>query len=150
MKTRRIKIIILASLISLAVLVAAAIAFNPLDRQPSLSESELEAIARAWTEDNMDGAAGGELIEFIVANTTVNSPDLFRQYLKSRMDSGAAWTYGPFANAGGAPYEASATAVLRLEDIMPVTFPDEIKRRANPRRPSSRGTSETSSSSHSA
>ena len=89
--------------------------------EPSLSsESELEAIARDWAADNMDGAAKDELVEFIVANTTVNSRILLREYLKEHVDSGATtWTYGPFASADRGSYEASATVALRLSDVMP-------------------------------
>ena len=120
MKTR-VKLAIIASIALTIVLAAAAIAFNPLGGRQALSESELDAVARAWAADGLNGAAGDELVEFIVANTTVNSPDLLRQYLKPRLDSGATWTYGPFADAGADSYEAFATATLHISDIMPVT-----------------------------
>ena len=117
-----VKLAVIASIALIIGLAAAmAIAFNPLDRSPALSESELEAIARAWAADGVNGAAGDEMVEFIVANTTVNSPELLRQYLKPRLDSGATWTYGPFASAGGDSYEAFATATLHTSDIMPAT-----------------------------
>ena len=125
----RMKIAIFASLLALIIVLAGAIAiaFNPLGGRPALSEPELKAIARAWAADNMDGAAGDELVEFIVANTTVNAPDLLREYLNVYMDSGATWTYGPFANAGRGSYEVSATVALRMEDIMPIEISDEVK-----------------------
>lgn len=120
MKNHRVKLLIAASLVLLLGL-AAAIGFGLLDRGPTLSESELEAIARDWAADSMDGAAGDEFVEFIVANTTVNSPDSLRMYLKEHMDSGATWTYGPFEKADRDSNEASATVALQLEDIMPMT-----------------------------
>ena len=104
----RIKLAIVVTLASTLGLSAFA-AFNIL-AEPSLSESEIEAIARAWTEDNMDGAAGDELVEFIVANTTVNSRSLLREYLKIHAGSGATWSYGPFESADRGSYEAYATA----------------------------------------
>ena len=113
----RIKLLITVTLASMLGLSAFA-AFNIL-AEPSLSESEIEAIARAWAEDNMDGAAGDELVEFIVANTTVNSRSLLREYLKIHAGSGATWSYGPFESAERGSYEASATVALRLSDIMP-------------------------------
>ena len=121
----RIKLLITVTLASMLGLSAFA-AFNILS-EPSLSESEIEAIARAWAEDNMDGAAGDELVEFIVANTTVNSQSLLREYLKMRAGSGATWSYGPFESAERGSYEASATVALRLSDIMPIVVSDEIK-----------------------
>ena len=122
----RIKLLIAATLASMLGLSAFA-AFNIL-AEPSLSESEIEAIARAWAEDNMDGAAGDELVEFIVANTTVNSQSLLREYLKIHAGSGATWSYGPFESADRGSYEASATVALRLSDIMPPpVVSDEIK-----------------------
>ena len=127
MKNHRMKLLIAASLVLLLGLAAAA--FRLLDRQPTLSESEIEAIARAWTDDNMDGAARDELVEFIVANTAVNSKSLFRMYLKFHVASGATWTYGPFESAGNGSYDAYATVDLRFSDIMPptVVVSDEIK-----------------------
>ena len=113
----RMKLAIVAA-IALTLGLGAFAAFYVL-AEPSLSESELEAIARDWAADNMDGAARDEFAEFISANTTVNSRILLREYLKAHMDSGAIWTYGPFANAGNGSYEASATVALRLSDIMP-------------------------------
>ena len=121
----RIKLLIAATLASMLGLAAFA-AFNIL-AEPSLSESELNAIARAWAADNMDGAAGDELVEFIVANTTVNSRSLLREYLKMHAGSGATWSYGPFESAERGSYEASATVALRLSDIMPTVVSDEIK-----------------------
>ena len=122
----RIKLAIVVTLASTLGLSAFA-AFNIL-AEPSLSESEIEAIARAWTEDNMDGAARDELVEFIVANTTVNSQSLLRMYLKVHVGSGATWTYGPFESADRGSYEAYATVALRLSDIMPPpVVSDEIK-----------------------
>ena len=122
----RIKLLITVTLASMLGLSAFA-AFNIL-AEPSLSESEIEAIARAWAEDNMDGAAGDELVEFIVANTTVNSQSLLREYLKIHAGSGATWSYGPFESADRGSYEASATVALRLSDIMPPpVVSDEIK-----------------------
>lgn len=127
MKNHRMKLIIAASLVLLLGLAAAA-AFRLLDRQPTLSESEIEAIARAWTDDNMDGAARDELIEFIVANTTVNSQIMLRMYLRRHVASGATWTYGPFESAGNGSYDAYATVDLRFSDIMPPpVVSDEIK-----------------------
>ena len=106
----------------------AALAARAIPAEPSLSESELEAIARAWTDDNMDGAARDELVEFIVANTTVNSQILLRMYLKFHVASGATWSYGPFESADRGSYEAYATVALRLSDIMPPqVVSDEIK-----------------------
>ena len=126
MKTRRMKLVIAASLVLLLGLAAAA--FRLLDRQPTLSESEIEAIARAWTDDNMDGAARDELVEFIVANTTVNSQIMLRMYLRRHVASGATWTYGPFESAGNGSYDAYATVDLRLSDITPPpVVSDEIK-----------------------
>ena len=122
----RIKLLITVTLASMLGLSAFA-AVNILS-EPSLSESEIEAIARAWAEDNMDGAAGDELVEFIVANTTVNSQSLLREYLKIHAGSGATWSYGPFESADRGSYEASATVALRLSDIMPPpVVSDEIK-----------------------
>ena len=127
MKNHRMKLVIVASLVLLLGLTA-AVAFRLLDRQPSLSESELEAIARAWTDDNMDGAARDEPVEFIVTNTTVNSQSLLRMYLKFHVASGATWSYGPFESADRGSYEAYATVALRLSDIMPPpVVSDEIK-----------------------
>ncbi len=123
------KIALVASL-ALIIVLAAFAAFNILNilaGPSSLSEPELADIARAWTADSMDGAAGDELVEFIVANTTVNSPDLLRQYLKPRLDSGAAWTFGPFASAGADSYEAFATATLHINDVMPMTISYETE-----------------------
>ena len=106
----------------------AAFAACAIPAEPSLSESELEAIARAWTDDNMDGAARDELVEFIVANTTVNSQILLRMYLKFHVASGATWSYGPFESADRGSYEAYATVALRFSDIMPPqVVSDEIK-----------------------
>ena len=119
----RIKLLITVTLASMLGLSAFA-AFNIL-AEPSLSESEIEAIARAWTADNMDGAAGDELVEFIVANTTVNSQSLLREYLKIHAGSGATWSYGPFESVDRGSYEASATVALRLSDIMPTVVHDE-------------------------
>ena len=116
------KIALVASL-ALIIVLAAFAAFNILNilaGPSSLSEPELADIARAWTADSMSGAAGDELVEFIVANTAVNSPDLLRQYLKPRLDSGAAWTFGPFESAGADSYDAFATATLHISDVMPV------------------------------
>ena len=120
----RIKLLITVTLASMLGLSAFA-AFNILAEPSSLSESEIEAIARAWTADNMDGAAGDELVEFIVANTTVNSQSLLREYLKLHAGSGATWSYGPFESAERGSYEASATVALRLSDIMPMVVHDE-------------------------
>ena len=116
----------IAAILALTLGLAALAAFYIL-AEPPLSESELDAIVRAWAEDNMDGAAGDEPVEFVVANTTVNSTGSLRLFLKARMDSGATWSYGPFAGAGGGSYEASATVALRLNDIMPTLFPDEME-----------------------
>ena len=122
----RIKLLITVTLASMLGLSAFA-AFNILAEPSSLSESEIEAITRAWAEDNMDGAAGDELVEFIVANTTVNSQSLLREYLKIHAGSGATWSYGPFESAERGSYEASATVALRLSDIMPTVVSDEIR-----------------------
>ena len=127
MKNRRMKLLIAASLVLLLGLAAFA-AFAILAK-PTLSEPEIEAIARAWTDDNMDGAARDELVEFIVANTTVNSQIMLRMYLRRHVNSGATWTYGPFESAGNDSYDAYATVDLRFSDIMPptVVVSDEIK-----------------------
>ena len=114
----RMKLAIAAAL-ALTLGLAAFAAFYIL-AEPSLSESELDAIARDWAADNMDGAARDELVEFMVANTSVNSKILFREYLNVYVDSDATtWSYGPFESAGRGSYEAYATVALRLSDIMP-------------------------------
>ena len=78
-----------------------------------------EEIARAWAEDNIDGAAGDELVEFIVERSTTRQPEMLGEFLKERLRSATTWTYGPIVNQGGDRYEVTATASTDVHEIVP-------------------------------
>lgn len=100
------------------------------DDSALLTEYYVEEIARAWTMDNINGAAGDELAKFIVSESNTAQPDMFFEYLKERLESVTTWNYGPIKRTGENRYETTATATTRVHDTMdpPIfTFEDETK-----------------------
>ena len=93
---------------------------------PSLSEPE--KIARDWAEDNLDGVAGDELVKFISAKTNPMQPEMFRVYVKERLDLGTNWTYGPAVNVSDDLYNVTAMAIVRLGNIMPTVYTNNDER----------------------
>ena len=85
---------------------------------PELS-SEIEKIARAWAANNINGAAGDEIVNLIVKESNTGQPDMFREYLRERVESATDWSYGPVAKASENVYELTAAASTRVHDTMP-------------------------------
>ena len=83
------------------------------------AEDELVEIARDWAEDNVDGEAGDEMVEFIVEMSTTRQPEMLGQFLKERLRSATTWTYGPIVNQSGDIYEVTATASTHVHEIVP-------------------------------
>lgn len=89
------------------------------DNSAILTQSEIEEIARAWTANNTNGAAGDEIVNLIVQKSNTKQPDMLREYLRERVESATDWSYGPVAKASENVYELTATASTRVHDTMP-------------------------------
>ena len=83
------------------------------------AEDELVEIARAWAENNVGGAAGDEMVEFIVGMSTTRQPEMLRVFIKERLRPATTWTYVPIMNQGGNIYEVTATASTHVHEIVP-------------------------------
>jgi len=81
--------------------------------------SEIEKTARAWAANNINGAAGDEIVNLIMRETNTEQPDILREYLTERVESATDWSYGPIATAGENMYELTATASTLLHEMMP-------------------------------
>ena len=82
-------------------------------------ELEIEKTARAWAANNINGAAGDEIVNLIMREFNTEQPDMLREYLKERMESATDWSYGPIETAGENVYELTATASTLLHEMMP-------------------------------
>ena len=78
---------------------------------------ELEEIARAWTEKNIGGMAGNEMVDFIVSESLTEQPGLLSEYLKERLEPATTWSYGPIVRVEKGRYEVTATASTRVHDM---------------------------------
>lgn len=87
-----------------------------------LTEFDVEEIARAWTADNINGAAGGEIASFIAEESNAMQPDALREYLKPRLEAATTWNYGQIARTGENRYETTATATTRVHEAMEAAF----------------------------
>ena len=59
-------------------------------------------------------------------------PEMFRVYVKERLDLGTNWTYGPTVNVSDDLYEVTATAIVHLGNIMPSVYATDNNERASP------------------
>ena len=84
-----------------------------------ISPPELEEIARAWTEENIGGAMGDAMVDFIVSESHTEQPGILGEYLKERLDPATTWSYGPIVSVGNGRYEVTATAMTNVHQIMP-------------------------------
>lgn len=83
-----------------------------------LTEFDVEEIARAWAANGVNGAAGGEIADFIVEESITAQPEMLRDFLKRRLESVTTWNYGPIVRTGESRYEMTATATTRVHDAM--------------------------------
>ena len=83
------------------------------------SEGELVEIARAWAEHNVGGAAGDEIVEFIVGMSHTRQPEMLMRFIKERLRPATTWTYVPIINQGGDIYEVTVTASTHVHEIVP-------------------------------
>ena len=92
---------------------------NAADDSIPVIESEIEKTARAWTANNISGAAGDEIVNLIMREVNTEQPDMLREYLTERVESATDWSYGQVETAGENVYELTATASTLLHEITP-------------------------------
>ena len=100
---------------------------DSVSREPA---SEIEKTARAWTQNNINGAAGDEIVNLIMREFNTEQPDMLREYLTERVESATDWSYGQVAMASENVYEMTATASTLLHEITPppiFDFPGGVK-----------------------
>ena len=92
---------------------------NAADDSIPMIESEIEKTARAWAANNINGAAGDEIVNLIMREFNTEQPDMLREYLKERVASATDWSYGPTETASENVYELTATASTLLHEMTP-------------------------------
>ena len=92
---------------------------DPTDRSV---EDELLETARDWTDNSIDGAAGDELVRFIVERSNTGQPEELGSFVKEGLRLATTWTYGPTVQLRGDRYEVTATASTRVHEIVPIQY----------------------------
>ena len=92
-----------------------------------LTEFDVEEIARAWAANGVNGAAGGEIADFIVEESITAQPEMLRDFLKRRLESVTTWNYGQIVRTGESRYEMTATATTRVHNAIAMEVSPTIK-----------------------
>ena len=111
----RSHILLIAGMI---VAVAGAVVLSTSDGDAPLSE--IEEVARDWSDNSISGMAGDRMVDFIMSKSNTEEPDLLSQYLREHLEPATTWSYGPVVRVGD-HYQVTAIVSTNVHTIVPLT-----------------------------